>query len=667
MKQVQTLKTACLGVLLLAWNGQAFGQHTTNEDPMIVGNTPNTSNGWQTEGLVTIGETNSNGDDVNMNWYGYRPVGILDGLAAYKLNSSTVRFFANHELSAGNGYSYSLANGTTLTGARVSAVDIKKSNKKVLDISLAYDKAYDRYGNIVTSATQINEGSSTTQGFDRLCSSFGALADECGLVDDIYFTGEETSNGQQCALNIESKTIYVVPMMGRAQFENVTIIENFGTNKVAFIIGDDRGGAPLLLYIGEKGSTPAGPYSPPSWLKTNGLGNGHLYVWVSDNYAVNGENTPVTFNATGSSRTGKFVKVPNYIPANAGLPGYDAVGFSSMSTLDVGYAAAGAFKFSRPEDIATNPHDGTQVVFASTGLSSLFGGVDTWGTTYLIDFNDAGLQSELQKTLGAGNNIPATITILYHGDDAGNGQFAGPDYGLRNPDNLCWANNGYVYIQEDRSVAPGVFGGASGVEASVWQLDPSTGTLERILEMDRTTVPFGQTDNLPADLGNWESSGVIDVTHLFNEGNDDNSGEDHNLKTLLLLDVQTHSITTGPIGGSTQLVEGGQLLFASKHYEEEEKNSIETGSTGHQPMVYPNPATLMTEVHYTLDEDGMVRVEVLDITGRCVAVIASEFQHKGAQVAAWYMDTRGARAIPGEYIIRILTEESAQSLKLTVQ
>ena len=49
-------------------------------------------------------------------------------------------------------------------------------------------------------------------------------------------------------------------------------------------------------------------------------------------------------------------------------------------------AAAGAFEFSRPEDVATNPADGTQVVMASTGRASLYPS-DNWGTTYLIDLD----------------------------------------------------------------------------------------------------------------------------------------------------------------------------------------------------------------------------------------------------------------------------------------
>jgi secreted PhoX family phosphatase len=336
-------------------------------------------------------------------------------------------------------------------------------------------------------------------------------------------------------------------MMGRAAFENVCAVENFGTDKVAILIGDDRGGAPLVLYVGEKGSKPSTGYAPPSFLVSNGLGNGRLFVWTTP-----GDSNPSTFNGTGASRNGRFVPITHYEPAKAGLAGFDALGFVTQSEQDSRAAAAGAFAFSRPEDLARNPEDGTQIAFASTGRSSLFGGADSWGTTYVVDLDDDDLEDALDGDLSSITGIAAEISILYDGDDAGDGQFSGPDYGLRSPDNVDWAADGFIYVNEDRSV--GGFGQTSGVEASVWRIDPSTGKLTRILEIDRSAVPAGQSDPSPTDIGNWESSGVLDVTHLFKA----KKGE-----TLLLLDVQAHSVRDGLIGGSSNYVQGGQLVLVS--------------------------------------------------------------------------------------------------------
>ena len=61
--------------------------------------------------------------------------------------------------------------------------------------------------------------------------------------------------------------------MGRAAWESVAALEVPGINKthVAILIGDDRGDAPLLLYVGEK--KPGG-----NFLERNGLTKGRLYA-----------------------------------------------------------------------------------------------------------------------------------------------------------------------------------------------------------------------------------------------------------------------------------------------------------------------------------------------------------------------------------------------------
>jgi hypothetical protein len=144
------------------------------------------------------------------------------------------------------------------------------------------------------------------------------------------------------------------------------------------------------------------------------------------------------------------------------------------------------------------------------------------------------------------DNITADITILYDGDDADK-----QDFGIRSPDNLVWADDGFAYIQEDRSVDG--FGSASGEETSIWKLDPKTGMATRVAQVNRAGVPSGQTDTDPTDLGDWETSGIIDVTEEF-----DADGE-----RLLFFNVQAHSLRGGPID-SENLVQGGQYLFMSK-------------------------------------------------------------------------------------------------------
>jgi glycerophosphoryl diester phosphodiesterase len=488
-------------------------------------------NGYTVNPLFTIGET-----------YGdYTPPGIPDGIGAYALNNDTVRILVNHELNSEDGYAYALANGTELTGARVSYFDIDKETLTVTDAGLAYDTIINERGEVVDEPSDLQ-----LEGLDRFCSAQFVEAHQfgngIGLESNIFFTGEETSGGLEYALDVETNTLYAVPWLGRAAWENLTEINTGNADEVALLVGDDRQAAPLLLYVGQK-DTSAGA----GFLERNGLGNGKLYAWVADDFRT----TPEQFNGTGNELTGEFVEIDYYKPELAGTAydidgdgsiqdefGYDALGFATQVQQDALVASVGGFKFSRPEDVATNPEDGTQVVMASTGRGGVFPS-DNWGTTYLIDVDFRG------------DNITANLDILYDGDDAGNGQFAGPDFGLRSPDNLDWADDGYIYIQEDRSTAPSeLFGGSSGEEASIWKLDPDSGQLTRVAQIDRSAVPEGQTDPNPDDIGNWESSGILDVSGLFDQAPG----------SLFLFDVQAHSLEDGVIA-EKNLVEGGQIAF----------------------------------------------------------------------------------------------------------
>jgi hypothetical protein len=483
---------------------------------------------WTTDAVFTIGET----------FGGYTPPGIPDGMGAFDAGS-TVKIVANHELRPTQGYEYMLANGTMLPGARVSSLVFDKESRELVSMGPAYHTIVNRAGEVVDDASDLDFG-----GLNRLCSAGYVPAGEAGFVDNVFLTGEETGGGTEFILDVDGEILYAAPWMGRAAWESAAALDvaTINSTHVAVLIGDDRGDAALLLYVGEK--QPGGDF-----LARNGLSNGRLYMWVADD----GSLSPADWAGTGTMRGGHFVEVNNYDPSQAGSAsdqderGFDDLGFATQEELDAQKVEVGAFNFSRPEDVHTNPAPGKggQVVFASTGRNtSLNQGADLWGTTYLVDvkINYGRIQT---------GNITADITILYDGDDGGAGQVADPDWGIRSPDNLVWADDGMVYIQEDRSI--GGFGAISGEETSIWKLDPKTYAIERVAQMDRSAVPAGQLDLAPSDLGNWESSGIIDVTAVFGA-----EGE-----RLLFLNTQAHSVNGGPIA-SEDLVQGGQFLFMSK-------------------------------------------------------------------------------------------------------
>jgi 2',3'-cyclic-nucleotide 2'-phosphodiesterase (5'-nucleotidase family) len=515
-------------------------------------------NGYETRAIFSVGDTiTDTSGALNLSTAGdYTPVGILDGIGAMELNETTVRVFVNHELNNGDGYAYRLENGLELTGARISYFDIDKDSKAIIDSGLAYDTIHAPDGAVISDIAQLVEGRS---GFDRFCSSVlvesHQFGEGRGLEDTIYFAGEETGggsslvSGNEWALDAQTGELWAVPAMGRGAWENVTEIDTGTATHVAFILADDTApydadgdgeneAAPLYLYVGEK--NPDGDF-----LARNGLENGKLYVWAADGGAAD----PRDFNTEGTVG-GTWVEIDNSqkldLASEDGSTGYDAYGYPTQANLWTQAEALGAFGFSRPEDVATNPADGSEVVLASTGRDGEFDGADQVGTIYSIktDFSDI-------------DNPTSSATILYDGD-------ADPDQTLRSPDNLDWADDGLIYIQEDRA-ADGLFGegAANRADAGIVRLNPATGEVIRVAEMQQDVTLGGVDENVAAsgrqDVGNWESSGILDVSTLFGEAPG----------TLFLYDVQAHSLDDQDRFGNSalprltdgDLKEGGQLGF----------------------------------------------------------------------------------------------------------
>jgi hypothetical protein len=510
----------------------------TNEPSQMQG-----LDGYSVKPLFTVGETI---DD-------YTPPGILDGTGAYKLNETTVRVFVNHELGDTVGYEYELASGATLVGGRVSYFDIDARTLGIIDAGLAYDTIYNRAGEEVTTETPLD--SASIEGLSRLCAANLMEADQFGngrgFADTIFFTGEETDGGTEFALDVANNELWALPWLGVAAWESVTELDTGSQDHVALIIGDDRGPAPLLMYVGEK-DVDFNNDGNINFLERNGLTGGKLYTWVADDAAI---LNPSDFNGTGNSTGGQFIEIDIYDETGL-LPGYDALGFATQETQDALVASVNGFLMSRPEDTATNPNDGTQAVVASTGRQGIFEDADVWGTTYIVDVDFTNIDSPT-----------ADLNILFDGNDFETNGFSHPDFGLRSPDNLDWADDGLIYLQEDRAISSSLFGATSGEEASIWTIDPNVAnpetTLIRVAQIDRSAVPTTQSDPVPTDIGNWESSGILDISTLV--GNAPG--------TVMLFDVQAHSLRNGTIisnpgvdtnGDGTitrqdNLVEGGQL------------------------------------------------------------------------------------------------------------
>jgi|688.fasta_scaffold78282_3 hypothetical protein len=487
---------------------------------------------------LTISSLLTNGEVVNGLTAGssvYTPAGIFDGMAAYDNNDGTYSLLVNHELGSTASYQYQVqvkAGSAPLTtqnvaGGRISRFVVAKD----LDGNAANGFQSGMLAGGLAYSQVISPNASFTlgSGINRFCSANLAPAGQFegrGFVDRLYLTGEETSNGRFFALDpTGSGKLYHVPAFGLGGWESAVQVDTGSANTVATLLFDDTSGTPNYLYMWV-GTKTAGS---SNLLARNGIGagNGSLYAWKASTIA----NTPagVAGVALNTAIDGSWVKLGTGAQISA---------LTSASALRTLASNAGAMQFTRIEDGDVGP-SGKRVAFTTTGGS----GTDLYGNVQVLDLSSSFGTNGL---LAAGANT--SMKVLVDGD-----RLTGTSAlnGLRNPDGLAWSGNS-LYVQEDRSVPAGTAAGNFGSqEASIWKVDAITGTRQRWAQIDRSAVPtaYGQSDSVPTDIGNWESSGIFDVSAMYGASTG----------SYFLADVQAHSLTNGNLVGSQYLTEGGQI------------------------------------------------------------------------------------------------------------
>lgn len=489
----------------------------------------------------------------------YVPTGIFDGMGAYKSGKDRYTLLVNSELDSLVGYGYTLPGvAGALTGARVSSLVIDRDRDNnpenghqsaVISGGLAYDSIYlDGSNTAITSAAELGAA-----GFKRFCSAnlipAKSFERNRGFKDHVYLVGEEEFSGDGgsfFALNPKGRAIHELVGFGKGTWESATLIDTGKRNSVAVLLFDDAK-APLYLWLGSKSKEEGA-----SFLERNGLAadQGSLYTFVTDALPENNVSPgPDSSDLLDFSRLNGLHQAieGKWVNLEALDPNYASLGAPALRTLAVD---AGALQLSRIEDGDSNPANGQQAIFVSTGTRDFANG-DLYGNTYSLDFAETFRQGALYE---GGTSV---LKVINDAD-----LLADPRTGIRSPDNLAVSADGHVYIQEDRANGGGTdvsLGQFGTEEASIWKLplDPITGNAsgdpERWLQMDRSAVPaaYGQTDPLPSDVGNWESSGIIDVSHIY----------DSAPGTYFLANVQAHSLKDGNIWGANYLAESGQIVL----------------------------------------------------------------------------------------------------------
>ena len=335
-----------------------------------------------------------------------------------------------------------------------------------------------------------------SEGFLRFCSATLATLDGVPW----YFTGEESTDqgeppvggrgGSSIALNAVSGRWTETRHFGLFEHENVVPVKGLRTAMVVSTEDGDPGASQLYAY------------TAASFAKAI-KGQGQLWVWAAD---TKGDGNPSTNDiARGQTLHGHFVPLSQADNADA-------------ATLEAAAQAKGAFDFVRVEDLAVSRTRQGEAFFTDTGAA---GAESVRGRLYRLRIDPA-------------DPTRASLTLVLDGD-------AGDD--LVNPDNLDVSQRVAV-IQEDRNAehrGPEVAGGY----ARVLVYDLHRGRLRTVARVATDLTAPG------AQPGSWESSGVIDASHLY--------GRD-----WWLLDVQAHTQTApqpGPeLAPNSSDGEDGQLL-----------------------------------------------------------------------------------------------------------
>lgn len=463
-----------------------------------------TSTDYKIQPLLSVGEQVPNSSDPSKV---YQMVGIPDGLGAHKLPGGLTALYMNHEL--GNAVlSEPNVGGPLNRGAFISRWVLGKSGC-VISGERAYDVVVDEANGVTLPAPQVDN---STPGFGRFCSASLSFR-EAGLDRPMYFTGEETGASSSfdgkggLAAVVFDRELHTLPKLGRFAWENALVRPAVGAQTVIMCMedGPTTPDNQLYMYVGTK-SKAAGA----SVLSRNGLDTGKLYAFVADAGSPLNE---ITF--TSGSVTGSWVEIP-------------AADLLTDVQLEAASDAAGTFGFIRIEDGAWSKKDKNLFHFVTTGN----GAGNRLGRLYEVNFDKNDILGKATITL----NVNADAVEAAGGDTA----FAA--------DNME-ASKDFLMINEDGHSDSRPKYASRAREGSIWRFDLNNNySAVRVAELNPpgTAIAPGQTAPPAVPVpGTWESTGIIDTSHLF--------GRD----TWLTV-VQAHSPTLAP---APNTVEDGQLLL----------------------------------------------------------------------------------------------------------
>ncbi len=488
----------------------------TSQAPMLEG-----VGGTTVTPLLTVGEALPGG---------YRFEAIPDGIAVRARGDGRLDVYVNHETSTVpfpyNAASPTIANSMNdFDNAQLSHLILNQHSAGVLHGSMAI---------------------ASDENYQRFCSSFLATAEQ-GFDRELLFLNEEATDfvyrtgtawpttpgdpvadqaGLVVAYDVKSRERRPIPGMGRLNHENSVAIPDF--DQLAVMTGDDTfvshpENSQVYMYLADD---------------ADAVWNDQGSLWAFQGEA--GYDSYYDFLPGSTTKiTGKFVAIDR------------AAAIGNQAALESASDAAQAFEFIRIEDIAYDRNTPNVVYLADSGRASNALGSSTAPRPF------ASKNGRIWKMVldPADPTNVLELSILIDGDTMNLGDLGA----IHQPDNLETTKSSLL-ITEDPSTA-NKYPVGTGTTARIWRHALATGVTSVVARVDQS-ADEGPTDkdpaSAPASWGEWESSGIVDVSSVFGPGS-------------FLVDVQAHSLFV-EIGDGPDLKtpagpdwlnkrEGGQLLL----------------------------------------------------------------------------------------------------------
>ncbi len=526
--------------------------------------------------LLTVGDVLPNG---------FRFEAIPDGISLRTRGKGRVDLFVNHE-TAKVPFPYNPAAPTAANGendfdnAQVSQLILNQHSAGVLSGSFAI---------------------SSSSGYQRFCSNYLATARE-GFDRDILFTSEESLDyvyrqeqswppgigdpaseqvGLVVALDVRTGKQQPIYGMGRLNHENAVPIPGYG--KPVVLTGDDTFTSGPLTGVFPAGAVPAQSqvysYIAPD---TGSLlaDEGDLWAFVSDTPGV--RNYYDVLPNSGTVTTGHFIQVPKEIATGRNADG------TAVKAADFGFPSPPTNGSWQLDNRTTTPTglDGPQWVLEYwSDINHVFQFVRIEDIAYdkrpgqenVVYLVDSGRGRTAAQSLDTPNfrstngrvwkmvldpNDPTkvtSLTVFVEGDD---NPVKTPGE-VHQPDNIETTLNGLLLTEDPGSSQQFPVGSTdpAATTARLWHVpfaNPANPSV--VLKVDQS-ADGGPTDvdgRAPANLGAWESTGIVDASAAF--------GPD-----MFLLNVQAHSLWVEKAPGDdnngdgqpdfTYKREGGQLAL----------------------------------------------------------------------------------------------------------